>query len=99
MLWSTYEKNVAGQDGTVSGSYVHTYAVAKTGDIKGPWEQHRPLVRDDSGHGMLFHTFDGGLMMILHRPFENARGKLYEMQLLGHELRVLRQRTNLDGAG
>jgi hypothetical protein len=55
------------------------------------------LVREDSGHGMLFHTFDGELMMILHRPFENARGKPYEMQLLGYELRVLRRRTDLDG--
>lgn len=97
MLWSTYEKNVAKQDGTIGGGYVQTYAVSKSGDIEGPWDQHRPLVRGDSGHGMLFHTFDGELMMILHRPFENARGKLYEMQLLGHELRVLRRRTDLDG--
>jgi hypothetical protein len=48
---------------------------------------------------MLFHTFDGRLMMILHRPFENARGKLYEMEWAGHEVRVLRQRTDLDGGG
>ena len=48
---------------------------------------------------MLFHTFEGRLMMILHRPFENARGKLYEMELVGHELRVLRQCTDLDGGG
>ncbi|MFI7402291.1 glycoside hydrolase family 43 protein [Streptomyces sp. NPDC049541] len=99
MLWSTYEKNLVGKDGTVSGGYVQTYAVSESGEITGPWRQHRPLVRDDSGHGMLFHTFDGRLMMVLHRPFENARGKLYEMQLVGHELRVLRQRTDLDGGG
>jgi beta-xylosidase len=99
MLWSTYEKNVAGDDGTIGGGYVQTYAVSKSGDIKGPWSQRRPLVRNDSGHGMLFHTFDGQLMMVLHRPFNNARGKLYEMQLVGHELRVLRQRTDLDGGG
>ncbi|MEW2401865.1 glycoside hydrolase family 43 protein [Streptomyces sp. NPDC046862] len=99
MLWSTYEKNVVGQDGTLGGGYVQTYAVSTSGDIKGPWRQQRPLVRNDSGHGMLFHTFEGRLMMILHRPFENARGKLYEMRLLGHELRVLRQCTDLDGGG
>ncbi|WAU86434.1 glycoside hydrolase family 43 protein [Streptomyces sp. Qhu-G9] len=97
MLWSTYEKNVAGEDGTVSGGYVQTFAVSQSGDIAGPWQQHRPLVRDDSGHGMLFHTFDGRLMMILHRPFDNARGKLYEMQFTGSELRVLRRRDDLDG--
>jgi hypothetical protein len=48
---------------------------------------------------MLFRTFEGQLTMILHRPFENARGKLYEIELDGHELRVLRQRTDLDGGG
>jgi hypothetical protein len=99
MLWSTYEKNAAGRDGTLSGGYVQTCAVSRSGDIRGPWQQFRPLVRDDSGHGMLFHTFEGRLMMVLHRPFENARGKIYEMRLAGHELRVLRQRTDLDGGG
>ncbi|WP_412104403.1 hypothetical protein [Streptomyces europaeiscabiei] len=99
MPWSTYEKNVAGKDGTISGGYVQTYAPSKSGGIEGPWQQHRPLVREDSGIGMLFHTFDGRLMMILHRPFENARGKPYEMELAGQELRVLRRRADLDGGG
>ncbi|MEU7658490.1 glycoside hydrolase family 43 protein [Streptomyces lincolnensis] len=99
MLWSTYEKNVPGADGTLGGGYVQTYAVSDSGDLTGPWRQRRPLVRDDSGHGMLFDAFDGRLMMILHRPFDNARGKLYEMRLDGDELRVLRQCTDLDGGG
>ncbi|WP_210593150.1 glycoside hydrolase family 43 protein [Streptomyces sp. GESEQ-35] len=99
MLWSTYEKDVAGQEGSISGGYVQTCAVSKSGTIEGPWQQCGPLVRNDSGHGMLFHTFDDRLMMVLHRPFDNARGKLYEMQLLGHELRVLRRRADLDGGG
>ncbi|WP_413254649.1 hypothetical protein [Streptomyces europaeiscabiei] len=99
MPWSTYEKNVAGKDGTISGGYVQTYATSKSGGIEGPWQQHRPPVREDRGHGMLFHTFDGRLMMILHRPFENARGKLSEMELAGQELRVLRRRADLDGGG
>jgi beta-xylosidase len=99
MLWSTYEKNVVGRDGTIGGGYVQTCAVSQSGEITGPWRQHRPLVRNDSGHGMLFHTFDGQLTMVLHRPFENARGKLYDMQFLGDEPRVLRRRTDLDGGG
>jgi hypothetical protein len=101
MLWSTYEKNINVSDGTVSGTYVETYAVARSGRLEGPWEQQRPLVRQDSGHGMLFHVLNGPdkgkLMMILHRPFNNARGKLYEMRSEGSALRVLRQRTDLDG--
>ncbi len=38
-------------------------------------------------------------MLILHRPFENARGKLYEMRLDGHALEILRRRDDLDGGG
>jgi beta-xylosidase len=87
MLWSSYDK----------GGYVQAVARSKTGDLKGPWEQLPPLVRQDSGHGMLFDTFDGQLMMVLHRPFNNARAKLYEMRDDGDHLTILRQRTDLDG--
>lgn len=87
MLWSSYE----------SGSYVQTVARSKSGELAGPWEQLEPLVKGDSGHGMLFTSFEGRLMMVLHRPFKNARGKLYEMRDAGDRLEVVRQRTDLDG--
>jgi beta-xylosidase len=89
MLWSSYDKD----------GYVETVARSKTGEIKGPWEQLPPLVRGDSGHGMLFRTFDGQLMMVLHRPFRRAHAKLYEMSDEGDHLRVVRERTDLDGDG
>jgi|SRR5579862_5219334 len=87
MLWSSYD----------TGGYVETVARSKSGELKGPWEQLEPLIRQDSGHGMLFHTFDGQLMLVLHRPFNNARAKLYEMSDEGDHLRVIRERTDLDG--
>lgn len=87
MLWSSYE----------SGSYVQTIARSKSGKLAGPWEQLDPLVKGDSGHGMLFESFDGQLMMVLHRPFHNARGKLYEMKDAGDHLEVVRERIDLDG--
>jgi hypothetical protein len=87
MLWSSYE----------NGSYVQTQARSRTGGLAGPWEQLEPLVKGDSGHGMLFRTFEGQLMMVLHRPFKNARGKLYEMADRGDRLAVVKQRTDLDG--
>jgi beta-xylosidase len=87
MLWSSYDK----------GGYVQTIARSKSGEIKGPWEQLPPLVRGDSGHGMLFRTFDGQLMMVLHRPFRRAYAKLYEMSDEGDHVRVVRERTDLDG--
>lgn len=88
MLWSSYE----------NGVYVQTQARSTGGDLPGPWLQLPPLIKGDSGHGMLFRTFEGTLMMVLHRPFgRNARGKLYEMEDRGDHLAVLRQRTDLDG--
>lgn len=87
MLWSSYE----------SGSYIQTVARSKSGELHGPWIQLEPLVKGDSGHGMLFRTFDGQLMMVLHRPFKNARGKLYDMADRGDSLEVLRERTDFHG--
>lgn len=87
MLWSSYDNQ----------GYVQTVARSKSGTLQGPWEQLDPLVRQDSGHGMLFRTFEGQLMLVLHRPFRNARAKLYEIEDDGDHLKVLRERTYLDG--
>lgn len=87
MLWSSYEK----------GSYVQTVARSESGELHGPWIQQKPLVKGDSGHGMLFRTFEGQLMMVLHRPFKNARGKLYDMADRGDSLEVVRERKDLHG--
>lgn len=86
MLWSSY-----GERG-----YVQSIARSKSGSLEGPWEQFDPLVRRDSGHGMLFRAFDGRLMMVLHRPFTLALGKLYEMKDTGDRVEVVRQATELD---
>jgi beta-xylosidase len=87
MLWSSYDNH----------GYVQTVARSKSGTVKGPWEQLDPLIHEDSGHGMLFRTFAGQLMLVLHRPFRNARAKLYEIDDEGDHLKILRQRTDLDG--
>lgn len=87
MLWSSW-----GSDG-----YVQSIARSATGKLAGPWEQLPPLVRGDSGHGMLFNSFDGKLMLVMHRPFHNARGKIYEVRDAGDRLEIVRQRIDLDG--
>ncbi|HYG24386.1 MAG TPA: glycoside hydrolase family 43 protein [Verrucomicrobiae bacterium] len=90
MLWASYNRN----------GYVETLARSRTGTLKGPWEQLEPLVGNDSGHGMLFKTFDGQLMMVLHQPFGSprTRAKLYEMEDTGDAVRVMRAREDLHGA-
>ena len=85
MLWASYDR----------GQYVQTVARSTTGDLRGPWEQLPPLLGDDTGHGMLFRTFDGQLMMVVHRPFKRARGKLYDVADDGDRLRIVRHRTDL----
>ena len=95
MLWSSYE--FLTQKEKPGSHYVQTVARSVSGELKGPWVQLQPLVHEDSGHGMLFRTFEGQLMMVLHRPFNNARGKLYEMRDGGDHLEVVRERTDLDG--
>lgn len=59
-------------------------------------KRRKGLMYQDSGHGMLFHSFDGSLMLVLHRPFHNARAKLYDMKDAGDHLEVVRERTDLD---
>lgn len=89
MLWSTYDK----------GSYVQTIARSASGKLEGPWEQLEPLVLDDSGHGMLFQTFQGDWMLILHSPFRmpESRCRLYDMIDTGDSFLVKSSRTDLDG--
>ncbi|WP_347302499.1 glycoside hydrolase family 43 protein [Croceibacterium sp. TMG7-5b_MA50] len=86
MLWSSY-----GDRG-----YVQALARSASGEVTGPWEQLGPLVTRDSGHGMLFRTFDGRLMMVLHRPFTRALGKLYEMREDADIVAVEREAVELD---
>jgi len=59
MLWSS---------GSATG-YAVGIATSDSGKLTGPWRQAAtPLYADDGGHPMLFRTFDGRLMMALHRP-------------------------------
>lgn len=92
MLWSSYESMPNNYE-----SYVETVARSKSGELAGPWEQLPPLVRNDSGHGMLFHSFDGKLLLVVLQPFQDSRSKIYEVQDLGDSLRIVKYREDLSG--
>jgi hypothetical protein len=88
MLWSSHTDH----------GYVQALARSTTGELAGPWEQLGTLVEGNSGHGMLFRTFAGQLMLVLHQPFgRDARANLYEMEDVGDVVRVVRHREDLDG--
>lgn len=59
MLWSSM-----GEEG-----YTEAIAVSDNGDIDGNWIQHDELLfKKDGGHGMIFKTYDGRLLLSLHAP-------------------------------
>jgi hypothetical protein len=59
MLWSSFGH----------GGYTLGVARSLSGTVIGPWTQDtEPLYTSDGGHGMLFHAFDGQLMLALHQP-------------------------------
>ncbi|MBN2303673.1 MAG: family 43 glycosylhydrolase [Anaerolineae bacterium] len=59
MLWSSFG----------AGGYTVGIARSASGDILGPWQQMpKPLYAGDGGHCMVFHTFDGQLLLAFHRP-------------------------------
>ncbi len=87
MLWSSFERN----------EYVETVARSKSGEVTGPWEQLPPLLEVDGGHGMLFRSFDGQLLLVLHRTNTDPYAKIYEIEDDGDHLGVLRERVDLDG--
>ena len=59
MLWSTI------------GARGYTMGIARSagGRVEGPWTQDPdPIVADDGGHGMIFRSFEGQLVMTFHTP-------------------------------
>jgi arabinan endo-1,5-alpha-L-arabinosidase len=59
MLWSSIG----------AGGYTMGVARSASGRVAGPWKHEpEPLWSRDGGHGMVFRTFDGKLLVSLHTP-------------------------------
>lgn len=83
MLWSSYS----------ASKYAVGLARSESGRLAGPWTQlPEPLWTDDGGHPMLFHTFDGRLVMAMHQPNRRVeRARFFEIEDLGDTLRLGRE--------
>jgi arabinan endo-1,5-alpha-L-arabinosidase len=70
-------------------------AISDSGKLAGPWRQEdKPLFGDNGGHGMIFNSFDGRLMMILHAP--DGRGPqphIFEIEDTGETLKIVKEFT------
>ena len=82
MIWSSFK----------NGKYAIGIAASTTGKIRGPWIQQPDLLFEEhGGHGMLFKTFEGKLMLTFHGPNSPAgteRMKIYEVEDTGATLKL-----------
>lgn len=86
MLWSSWGDQ----------RYAQGVAYSASGRLAGPWiQEEEPLNTKNSGHGMLFRTFEGKLLMALHyAPMdpEEGRGRkpmLLEVDDSGERIRII----------
>ncbi|MBN2183653.1 MAG: family 43 glycosylhydrolase [Sedimentisphaerales bacterium] len=89
MIWSSF----------ITGSYTVGLAISDSGKLAGPWKQQKePIYDKNGGHAMLFTTFDGKLMMVLHAPNNReAQPRIFELQDTGENLKVVKEFTGKSG--
>ena len=73
MIWSTH----------IPGSgYCIVLTESKSGKVHGPWIKQRPIYRKNGGHGMIFKSFEGKLMVALHQPNTSPKERLHLYELV-----------------
>lgn len=87
LMWSSWnkEKNKA---------YTTSLAYSDNGKLSGNWSHKaEPIIADDRGHGNIFTTFDGKLMMSLHRYFKqpHTRIQLFDIKDTGSDIEIIKQ--------
>jgi len=86
MIWSNTIKRDAKKD----PDYCIFVRKSPNGRLAGPWLKDEILFGKNGGHGMIFKTFDGRLMLTLHQPNNtpNERMALFEVEDTGAALRI-----------
>ena len=81
MIWSTF---------IPGNGYCVMLTQSESGNIKGPWKKQEIIYKKNGGHGMLFRSFDGDLLMALHQPntSEKERLHLFKIKDTGNKLIV-----------
>lgn len=84
MLWSTWGDE----------RYLQVVCYSESGTIAGPWiQEEKPFLGNNSGHGMLFRTFEGELRYIVHHsePGGGRKPQLWTVDDSGDKLVLVRQ--------
>jgi len=85
ILWTSWVRDI----------YTQGVAYSQSGTLDGPWIQEPlPITPPNYGHGMLFRTFDGRLLMLLHSHLRLSQDRvvrhphLFTVNLKGDRLTV-----------
>ncbi|RDV11496.1 glycoside hydrolase [Pontibacter diazotrophicus] len=66
MLWTSWVHNI----------YTQGVAYSESGTLDGPWvHETEPITPPNYGHGMMFRTFKGKLLMLMHSHKEDKSGR------------------------
>jgi len=91
MIWTSWVYNV----------YTQGVAYSSDGTLNGPWIQEKdPITPPNFGHGMLFRTLEGKLLMAIH-SHQSINGRtlriphLFEVDDSGDTLTVGREFTGI----
>jgi hypothetical protein len=81
MIWS----NTLKREGKKDPDYCIFVRKSSGGRLAGPWSKDELLFSENGGHGMIFKTFDGRLMLTLHQPntTPDERMRLFELRDIG----------------
>lgn len=90
MIWASYRPDPS----YTGGEYVETQAVSPSGSMFGPWQQGEVLVDGNAGHGMLFTTHEGDLLLVLHRGMgtPRVRAEIHEVTATAGGLQIAGRR-------
>jgi len=67
-------------------------AISDSGKIAGPWRQQDEALFVNGGHGMIFKTFEGKPMLVLHAPYwGDTHPKIFELEDTGETLRIIKE--------
>ena len=70
--------------------YAQGVAYSASGTIRGPWiHEKESLNPDNAGHGMMFRTFEGKLLMCLHYDKGGRQPVLLEVDDSGDKIRIV----------
>ena len=72
MLWAAFSAE----------GYTQGLAISRNGEITGEFRQVDPLFKKDGGHGMIFRTKEGKLMMTLHSPNTHLMERPYFFEVV-----------------